>query len=639
MTNEPSPTTEPELRSPGILRFAALGLLLGAAWCAVEMALRLRFAGALELPVARRSTALVLYATGAGALFGSVTFAVLAAYARFRGRRWTSLVGAGVALFFLAIALVWLDARFWNAAPAKRLGLLALAALVSSFIGGLAAGLAGRFAPRRAPTQAFVFISLALLAGAFGSAYLQRHTHESQASATDTSGENRPNIIVVVVDTLRADALGCYGNADANTPVADRLATEGVLFEEALASSSWTLPSVASLFTSVHPGQHGVVDFNRTMASELETLPVNLTDHGYQSLAVVGNPFLDQPGFRRGFEFFDSYAQKTEAQLFCMGAFSAALRFSGLVVYESRKSILRFQPEFPFLSTNLTHYNLDEDINDRLFDYADIDAQRPLFLYVQYIGPHTPYLTQPLGFLKSEIPSKLENRAALQQRYAGEVAYTDRVVGDLLDRLEARGLLDNAIVVLTSDHGEEFYEHEGWEHGYGLHREVVRIPLILRGPGIPRGERRADPAQLLDLAPTLLGLVGLEPPQSYIGRNLLAAGDAQQAASATFGQVTSRFLNPKRDFFSVATERWKVIRTTTTEGEIEDQLIYDLTRDREETQPLAEAPASVDALLEGLAAYQRLESNGATSELSAEDLQRMQALGYAGGDDEAEERD
>jgi arylsulfatase A-like enzyme len=212
-----------------------------------------------------------------------------------------------------------------------------------------------------------------------------------------------------VVDTLRADALGTYGGPP--TPALDRLAARGAVFEEAIAPSSWTLPSMASLLSGTYPARHGFTEFNGDLDADgslgLPSLASEFQHAGWATRAVVGNTLLDPAaGFARGFELYDAYDFEPQSRLWLNLLAVRCLRAAGLLAPGVRRvPVPVLTGRFPFVDTRLAFYNLDEDLTDRALRHAlPPPADRPLFLYVHYIAPHAPYLPHPLDLLK-QVPA------------------------------------------------------------------------------------------------------------------------------------------------------------------------------------------------------------------------------------------
>lgn len=281
-----------------------------------------------------------------------------------------------------------------------------------------------------------------------------------------------PNVLLITVDSLRWDRLGHAGLDREVSPAIDGLASSGVVFERAYSQAGWTLPSIATLLTGVYPGQHGAVQADRAVSSSVVSLAERLREHGYRTLAHVSHVMLrPRTGVARGFDEYDD-------------------------------SVLQVGRPHRVATA--------EVLTDKVLASLETVTE-PFFLWVHYFDPHFAYLSHEdwASFGDEDL-----------DRYDGEVAHTDRQIGRLLRKMAELGLDDRTAVVLTSDHGEEFGEHGGRLH-FSLHEEVSRVPLILRVPGVAPS-RRTDPAEQIDLVPTLLSLVGAALPEGLPGRDLLA---------------------------------------------------------------------------------------------------------------------
>jgi arylsulfatase A-like enzyme len=288
----------------------------------------------------------------------------------------------------------------------------------------------------------------------------------------------RPDIVLVVIDTLRRDELQVYGSSHETTPFVDSLARAGTTFA-GISPSSWTKPAVVSLLTGLHPVQHQVIDRADRLPDEAVTLAERLHAVGYQTVAASANPWV-VPGFgmARGFDTF-----------------------------------LTTQRDGPDSAQEL----------DRLLRQQVPRLRSPYFLYVHYFDPHLPYVPQvdrdgrALRFPRQsidggelQVPHEASRAPALVQRarwlYEGEVGQVDDGVRELVDWVRSHGRR-RPIVIVTADHGEEFAEHGRMGHGQTLFREVVEVPLIFEGPGV--GVARRGPASLLDVMPTVAQLAGV----------------------------------------------------------------------------------------------------------------------------------
>ena len=305
-----------------------------------------------------------------------------------------------------------------------------------------------------------------------------------------TASPARPNLLVLVVDTLAAKHMSLYGYARDTTPNLKAFAAQGTLYGTAIAPSSWTLPATASLLTGLPPNTHGVLGDTRSYLMDgLQTWPELLRAQGLEGAAFIANPLIAKANnFQQGFGP-DYWSQANEAPA--------------------------------------------AELNDRLL--AWLDGQPPSrrwFAYVHYMDPHAPYGAPGdererftagysekhdfSGLLPSLVQEgKLELDARGQQHvidlYDAEVAYFDRCFGELMAELERRGLRDKTIVVLTADHGEELFDHGRLGHGYSLYDELLWVPLVCAGPGIKAGERHDEPLSTASLAATMARWGGAEP--------------------------------------------------------------------------------------------------------------------------------
>jgi arylsulfatase A-like enzyme len=299
----------------------------------------------------------------------------------------------------------------------------------------------------------------------------------------------QPLVVLYLVDTLRADHLPLYGYARDTAPELTRLARDAVVFDRAIASSSWTKPSVASLFTSLRPREHGCVQFYTPLSLDLVTLAERLQDRGYATGAVVANTLVlgKDMHFDQGFSYFAAPAAPHRAA----------------------------------------------DVVDAGLAFLDARAGQPALLYLHTMDAHTPYAPPPpfdamfgpeRGGRPAAEPSDYRSPGDLARivgQYDGAVAYGDRELGRFLDGLRARGLYDQALVVFLADHGEELLDHGGWVHGHQLYDELVRVPLVVKYPGgRGAGRRVASLVELVDVLPTVLKSQGLSPAAGIAGRPL-----------------------------------------------------------------------------------------------------------------------
>lgn len=319
-----------------------------------------------------------------------------------------------------------------------------------------------------------------------------------------------PDIVLIMVDSLRADALGCYGQALPTTPLIDSFAASGVRFEQAIASASWTQPSVMSTFTSLSPDRHGLVLPTSTLASNVSTLAENLRQAGYQTIGITANSMAHRRyGFARGFDHYDDYT----------------------VVMDPGGNIEEAAAQAAWqVASGATVTRLAVDWLRRR------DTARPLFLFLFYMDPHWDYMppaTYGHLFTEDTVPPlrdiyKLGKtfvpppaRERIRAAYAGEVRYADDCIGRLLDALKATPRAATTAVALCGDHGESFWERGDVGHGNNLNEEEIRVPLIIRPPGPQTaGVVVTGQVGLIDLAPTFLDLAGIARPAAWEGVSL-----------------------------------------------------------------------------------------------------------------------
>jgi arylsulfatase A-like enzyme len=424
----------------------------------------------------------------------------------------------------------------------------------------------------------------------------------------------RPNVVLYVVDTLRADALGCYGNTAVRTPSFDRVAREGTLFRRAYATSSWTRATIGSLLTGQHPIAHGAVDRGSALRPDLPTLAEEMRAAGYRTAAIIANPNVGKVfGFARGFDDF--------IELFAEVGGRRAIQPAELIADASR-------------------------VIDTALAWIEQHGSKPFFLFLLAIDPHTPY-TPPAPFdrlydpdyngsidgslysllglgVYGKLPPEREIRH-LRALYDGEVAYNDLHFGRLLDVLDRPALRQHTLTLVTSDHGEEFYEHGGRDHGHTLYEELIRVPLLVRWPGRVVAQIHDLPVQLIDLYPTVLQLIG-RTQASSAGHDLGGILRGQPAPAVRDALAALDLDGHALD--SVVRDSHKLIRNRRNNDELS---YFDLAADPGEQQPLPRQPG-LD-LLPALDAVRRGEVPTVRPPLDPTQLpdsvrQALEALGY-----------
>jgi arylsulfatase A-like enzyme len=328
--------------------------------------------------------------------------------------------------------------------------------------------------------------------------------------------EDAPNVILLGVDTLRADRLSCYGYAESETPHMDALAADGVRYAEMTAQASWTKPSFATVFTSLYPSSHTATGKPHRLPQAVITLAEVLAASGYHTGGIADNPSISASfGFDQGFA---DYVYLAPDHLFAgneaasQTALYQALRRAWAMVSGGRIYPQRFYQEASV-------------VDARALEWLETNKGTRFFLFLHYMDPHDPYFEHPYsgaGYARASNQNPDPALAPTFSRlYDGEVRYLDRYLGQLFDWLKAEGLYDDTLIVLTGDHGEEFQEHGGWWHGQTLYQEQVAVPLIIKYPQQARaGSVVVQLARSLDIAPTILEVSGVPIPASMMGRSL-----------------------------------------------------------------------------------------------------------------------
>lgn len=384
-----------------------------------------------------------------------------------------------------------------------------------------------------------------------------------------------PNMLLYIVDTLRADALTPYGAPAAATPNIAGFAAKSVVFERAYAQSSWTRASVASILASLYPGVHGAEDRPDALSDRVTLLSEIVREHGYRTGFITTNPNTGRFfGFDQGFdELVEMYDHTPGSKIK-----PAAMKASA------------------------------EDVAARVTRFLEAGPE-PFLLVVLSIDPHSPYsppahfdrgagqhdsAAQGTGAWINRPDLRPADKARIRSLYDGEVAYTDHGFGRVRESLGRLGLAQDTITVLTSDHGEAFWEHGERGHGKSLYEETVRVPLLIHYPAKLAQARRVERAvETIDIAPTLLDLAGLPATATLEGRSLFA-DDATQTARAI-----SRLKLEEHDIVSLQKGNWKLI----WDLQSDQKQLFDVRVPGEHEDVAAQAQARVEAMTSELEAH------------------------------------
>lgn len=426
----------------------------------------------------------------------------------------------------------------------------------------------------------------------------------------------RPDILLITLDTTRADHTSAYGYDRATTPRLEALARDGVRFDAAYAPMATTLPAHATLFTAELPRTLGITKNGAVLSEEHHTLAERLTDAGYRSAAFVSSFPVDRMfGLAQGFETYDDD--------FTDGSCPTKIReWEGFDIDRGfcRRGENTTARALAWLEQN---------------EYLGVPGDEPpFFVWVHYFDPHAPYLPadEDAALFPAEFDGWLWSKMAA---YDGEIHYMDRALGDLLDPLAAAGRLDDTLVVVAADHGEGLMQHGHMHHSLLIYEEDVRVPLIFRWPSRVTGGRTIDaPVQLADLPPTLLDIAGVGGLDDGVGDSLASAlvdGAAIDPERLIFLQrreyaepvVSGREVRGEK--LGVRRGKWKYIEAR-EEGTAE---LYDLESDPYERKNVAEEHAEPrERLARALRRWQETAKRPALPEVDPEAEKRLRALGY-----------
>ena len=423
------------------------------------------------------------------------------------------------------------------------------------------------------------------------------------------------NVILVSIDTLRADHLGCYGYHRPTSPVLDEFAREGLLFEDVTASSPWTLPSHGTMLTGLYPNRHGLHSYNNVLPVGMRTIADIFKEKGIQTAAVVNSHCLTpRYGLHQGFED-----------------------------YEYIKEILNLRKP--------------SEVGSKAQQWLSSRGQKPFFLFLHYYDLHSDYASLPKyerqfvrpyqgranGTTRQLIMHRLGNvkfdqKAAnhLIDLYDASIRQIDDEIGKLLLHLRTEKLLDETMVIITSDHGEEFLEHGGVMHSQTQYQEMLKVPLMMRGPGLGQQKRINEIVSLVDLMPTILSVMGIEVPEGLDGTDLsglwrqtnykLPSRYVYAGASRMTGPLVKSRPELHDIQRAVRHPQYKMHYNKLTK---ETQL-FDLQNDPGEKADVAgKHVALVESMMGQLERYMKVNQAGAKlPPLQAEEINKLKSLGY-----------
>ncbi len=536
------------------------------------------FATAGMIPSIRRNSGILVWGLLAGAL-GAHT-----AWAYDLTREWIGNLAA----------IENLTRPAWGFAAGLAVGLIPWR-LGGRRVSGL---LTGATRPVRIWTRVFPAIVLILIAG-LAVLHVRSSAPATSAKAASAGGKRPPNIVLITLDAARADHFSSYGYPRPTTPHMDRLASRGVLFENAIAPSSWTLPSHASILSGLLPHQHGE-DVGLPAAAEVWNLPEILRKRGYETAGFNTNTLYGQAvwGLGHGFETYRDYKNSLRYNL--------ALTMAGrILVQPLYQRWVRFDV---FCRRNA------QDLSEAVLSWHAAKSARPCFLFVHFFEPHDSYLPphtndRRVGRMSPELARRVSfGRGLIPERpltadeqrdviaaYDNSLAYADEQVGRLLDALAATPESSNTYIILTADHGEAFAEHGAYGHGWTLNREVLHVPLIIAGPGVPSGQRIPRVVRIREIFPTVVELaLGERFPfdRASLRRHWNPAFQPEDYDEGAVSELSTGFqLLGRPPILSLITSEWHYIHDAAGRRQL-----YRWPADPEEKLNLSERPEYQDTV-------------------------------------------
>jgi arylsulfatase A-like enzyme len=499
------------------------------------------------------------------------------------------------------------------------------------------------------PRSLLYLISVAVFVLALTMFLDQKPRLVAQNSNSGTPNQWQPDIILITMDTVRADHLSLYGYGRETSPNLTKLSQESTVFAHAIAPGDMTLSTHASIFTGLYARRHGAhydvpsYPGGRPLDGRFHTLPKLLAEKGYLTMGVVSNfVFLGYPfGFEQGFIYYDQRAR---------------IPFLGNAkLYSLREGIRKFLTNFFPPSEFDLCYRRAEEINTKIFNQLGRlkKEERPFFLFINYMDAHDPYLPPPpfdtlypgkirerfttarynrieKGVLQLEYKVSEQEYLHLISQYDGGIAYIDFHIGKLIERLKELGLYENSLIIITSDHGETFGERDLFKHGVSVYQDQIYVPLIIKYPKIKQGVVVHETVSLCDLMPTILDVLRFEIPGDIDWQSLLTPKQSRprEVISESFPhgyllQWHPRFRRIERAIFS---GQVKFIRSTGGKREL-----YDLSKDPKEKRNLYNSSGGAYKELEARLnewLKETKEEFGSTPKLDKGTLDRLKSLGY-----------
>ena len=450
----------------------------------------------------------------------------------------------------------------------------------------------------------------------------------------DTGPDDRPNFLIITIDTLRRDGVSYYSDDAAETPNFDAFAGSSLVFDHFYTNAPWTVPSMMTMLTGRYPSVHGTTWETRCTPS-LRTLPELLSDSGYRTEAIVATPVITPGhGFIRGFEKFSGPYDAPAT-----GVFREAVLIQVINRFNEK-----FLYKYLFKDTTAT-------LTAKALRSIRADDPRPFFLWLHYLDPHYPY-NPPESFIEEPYRSDTrvksfievtnwrrpgdisdytpENETMLRELYRAETEYVDEQLGIIFSELDEKGLTESTVVIVTADHGEEFFEHGKFGHGDqgpSHYTELFAVPFAMRVPDAGLEPRRVGHnVSMIDVAPTVLAMAGVEPPEGLPGEDLIRLSESRMKNRYVYADGASLHL----EYRSARDERYTLIH----DGDV--YLLFDREKDDAEKENLvASEPATFNRLVQAfedwtaaISAEAKTVQAGAAPVIPDDTKSQIRDLGY-----------
>ena len=432
------------------------------------------------------------------------------------------------------------------------------------------------------------------------------------------------NVILIVIDALRADHLSCYGYERDTSPSLDTFAARGVLFKNCYTQSSWTKPSVASILTSLYPDRHGTTLHAQALPGELVTLAEILHDEGYLTYGFVANPNLKRIfNFNQGFVYFDDYLMRDK------------------LYYGVLRELRRKPPYLLKIFKNHfdTHVRDNARLaNRRIFPWLEKYKSENIFMYIHYMDPHSPF-TPPAPYNEMFPYIEGDKNSITVSLYDGEICFVDAQIGKLIEKLKSLKIYDKTLIIVTSDHGQAFGEHGDYGHGSTIYQDQLKVPLVVKCPSNFSGAPVIDESvRSIDIVPTILDVLRISSAVPLEGNSLLPLMKTGKSSNGSGNIYIEQNLDNAYILDGIiSNNEWKYILTKKSElRDIEktgSEELYNLTEDPYELNNVVQRELDVLKIMrDSLATFKnRLTSPEmipARVKVDPETVRQLRALGY-----------